>query len=75
MKLTDQLNNRKIRKAEWPRDEWLKVLYVGADFAVCIDQSLKEVVLPYDKHDEDWILLNPHIPLKPLKIKPVEDVE
>lgn len=75
MKLTPQLTNRKIRKADWPSDEWVKILYVGADFAIGLNQSNKESVLPYDKRDEEWVLLNPHIPLKPLKIKPTEDVE
>lgn len=75
MKITKQLENRKIRKAEWPSDEWMKVLYVGADFAIGIDQSSKEVVLPYDKHDDTWILLNPHIPLKQKKETEIEEVE
>lgn len=75
MKLTPVLCNRKIRKSEWPKDEWLKVIFVGRDFSVCIDQASKECVLPYDKNDDTWILLNPHIPLKQEKETEIEEVE
>lgn len=75
MKITKQLENRKIRKIDWGSDEWVKALYVGSSFIIGLNELSREVVLPYDPKDEEWVLLNPHIPLKDLKVKPVEEIE
>lgn len=74
MKINNQLRWRKIKRKEWPDNEWIKVMYVGSDVAVVIDQSKKESVMFYDKNDEDWLLVNPYIPLMPLQEKD-EDIE
>lgn len=62
------VRGRRVRKREWPADQWIKVTYVGTDFVCAKTWEAEEVIFPYDERDHDWHLFNPHIPLKPLKI-------
>lgn len=73
MKISNQIRGRRIRKKEWAGDEWIKVLYSGEVFAVAVGPEGKEFIFPIDTHDNDWRLVYPQIPLKPLAIDDLLD--
>lgn len=50
----------------WPTDEWVKIVKVSKDHVILTDHKFSEAVIPYDKNDDEWILVHPEIELKPL---------
>lgn len=66
MKLTRDLTGRTLRQDDWPKGEFVKIKYVGQDFALGVDHNNKEVVFAYEKHDITWDLVYPYIILKPV---------
>ncbi len=75
MKINNQLRGRRIRKREWAPDEWIKILFAGQEFAVAKGCDGKEFLFPINGKDNDWILVYPNIPLKPLAIDDLIDEE
>jgi len=67
MRLTNIVRGRRVRKKHWPKDEFLKITSVGHVYICSVNQLGKEVVFPNDPDDDDWVLMYPQIPLKPLK--------
>jgi len=62
LKLTNDLIGCRIRQIYWPADEWIEVEYIGRDFAIGTNEKGKEVILPYDKESEEWLLCRKALP-------------
>lgn len=75
MRLSNLLRGRRVRKSEWHVKDWIRIDYVGREFVEARTPDGGQIVFPYMRYDLDWVLVNPQIPLTPLRQDWVLDLD